>query len=375
MQITFPLETLSRVLSILEKLLPRGQALPILSTVLVSQVGGTATLTMTNLETGLRVDIPTTGDEGTFAVPLKPLSQFLRSVNNQKTLTMELSGSTLTCSVGKLEYKLQCFDASEYPIIPEYTQGAYTTLAKSDLLSLLPKVSPTINPSNTRVELSGMHLKRSGAMLRVAGTDSFRLYYHDIPVEGIEHLLVNPESECIIPGNLLSLIEQLSGFSGSSTVEVALHQEQFFLHLDGVVLVSRIIHGKYPAYGQIIPQNQPKKLKVSVEEWLGALKAYTTASGSPEVKIALNYDEGLVTVEGGTTATGWYKNTVPFEVLKNTEKESTQNYSFQVKYLIDALQSFTDTVYVGLGGDMQPVTFGESEGSTDALYLVMPIRR
>src|SRR5256886_7064041 len=108
-----------------------------------------------------------------------------------------------------------------------------------------------------RYYLNGLLMVVEEGQLKLVATDGHRLAYASREVGG-KNL---PKQEVILPRKtIIELSKLLEDSDDSVAIELSSAQAKF--KFGNVVLVSKLVDGKFPDYGRVIPQNHPKKLKL-----------------------------------------------------------------------------------------------------------------
>jgi DNA polymerase-3 subunit beta len=156
---------------------------------------------------------------------------------------------------------------------------------------------------------------------------------------------------------------------GDGVVEIAIGSNHIRLQIGDVRFTSKLIDGKFPEYGRVIPSNPGKVIVVDRELLRAALQRTAILSNEKYrgVRISLA------------------KNSLKLQA-HNPEQEEAQDevevdYSgeeleigFNVNYLLDALSAIdTETVEIGLT-DANSSCLIRSPGVTSSRYVVMPMR-
>jgi len=103
--------------------------------------------------------------------------------------------------------------------------------------------------------------------LKLVATDGHRLAYASHKIGGKSLA----RQEVILPRKTIIELSKLLDESDDPVV-IDLSASQARFKFGNVVLVSKLVDGKFPDYGRVIPQNQPKKLKLDRIALLQALQ-------------------------------------------------------------------------------------------------------
>src|SRR3989344_3050444 len=117
MRITVNHKNLKKALGIVEKIISRNPALPILNNILIKTENGRLKISATNLEIGVNYSIGGKIDEvGEIAVPARILSDLIANLLDEK-ISLITKNNVLSISSDRYKTQILGFDAKDYPII------------------------------------------------------------------------------------------------------------------------------------------------------------------------------------------------------------------------------------------------------------------
>ena len=136
-----------------------------------------------------------------------------------------------------------------------------------------------------------------------------------------------------------------------------------------VLLVSKLVDGKFPDYGRVIPQNQPKKLKLDRIALLQALQRAAILTSDKFRGVRWVLSDGSLKISCSNT-----EQEEAQEELDVPYKGEALDIGFNVGYLVDVLNNLNVAeVECGLGDANSSALFTLPERS-DFKYVVMPMR-
>ena len=358
-------DNLKEGLSIVEKIVDRNTALPILEYFLLNTEKGQLIITGTNLEIGIQSKVQGKVEEdGALTTPARILTQLI-SISHQEKVFLEGDSTHLTIKDEKTSSTLKSLDPEDYPLFPTFTPEGSFTLQVKDLREALEMVSFSLSGSDTRPELSGVFVDISSKEIVFAATDSFRLAEKRIP-----HSTNLSPFSFIIPTRTVQEIVRISTLRPQGELTAEFNKNQITFHHPNATLASRLVSHTFPDYQQIIPQGVKTELVVDRKEFQHALQLASVIAGKfKEVTLLFEGDQHFI-VRAKNQELGEYESKVP---LKKQRGDSL-SISFNVSYLLDVFHTST-------GPEIQLQFFGESRPGmvkfpSDAhyLYLIMPLR-
>src|SRR5882724_1501489 len=119
MKIECSKEKLVRILQKAEKMTAKNATLPVLSCFLLKAETEHLHISATNLDIGITAVLPVKViDPGTVAVPAQIFSNFIASLFNDKTITLESDGTVLKVSTEHTHTSIKTFPTDDFPSIP-----------------------------------------------------------------------------------------------------------------------------------------------------------------------------------------------------------------------------------------------------------------
>jgi DNA polymerase-3 subunit beta len=149
-------------------------------------------------------------------------------------------------------------------------------------------------------------------------------------------------------------------------VSFVLNNNQILFDLGDVVLISRLIEGEFPDYGQVIPPVSERKIRVDREGFLLALKRAALLATADYQAVKLEVFRDKLVVSKTTPDVGESREEVAVEY-----KDKEIAIGFNPNYLIDALKQLTYTAVDFEISDTEKPGAIRTEGY---IYIVLPMR-
>jgi DNA polymerase-3 subunit beta len=353
------LAALQSVIGVVE----RRQTMPILANLLLSAEQGKLSVTATDLEVELVASAPIkSGTDGRMTVPGRKLLDICRSLPAEVTLNFSQDGDKLTVKAGKSRFVLATLPAGDFPVIDELAQQQTLKLAQADLKRLLDKTHFSMAQQDVRYYLNGMLLETDGKMLRTVATDGHRLALceMDLPSKA-------PGQQVIVPRKGVLELQRLLGTEGDAQVTVG--SNHIRVQIGDVRFTSKLIDGRFPEYGRVIPAAPARTVVADREVLRAALQRTAILANEKYRGIRLALKKNSVTLQAHNP-----EQEEAEEQVEVNYKGDELEVGFNVGYLLDALAA-VDGAEVEIG-----VTDGNSSclvrapGATSARYVVMPMR-
>jgi DNA polymerase-3 subunit beta len=366
-------ENLSKGLGIVGRAVATKTTLPITQNVLIATDESQLKLSATNLEmavscwVGAKVE-----EEGAITIPARLLTEFINSLPTDDKIAMSLSGNTLELKCGRYQARINGIAASEFPPIPQITDGISTTIESEALRQGITHVGFAAATEESRPVLTGVHTEFEESKLTLAAADGFRLAVHYTSILSP----VKEKTAVIIPARALNELGRFA-VDHEDPVEITVNKQksQVMFRLKNIEMVSQIIQGTFPNYSQLIPQSYETRAVIDVAEFLRAtrMSSIFARDGSGIVRLIITPSDneataGKVAVSARAEEIGDNVGEIDALVDGNDAK-----IAFNARYLTDVLgvlrqsQVALETTTPSSPGVIRPV------GVDNYVHVVMPM--
>ena len=146
-------------------------------------------------------------------------------------------------------------------------------------------------------------------------------------------------------------------------------ENQVVFTVDGVMLSSRLVEGRFPNYQQLLPESYEHELKVSREELLDVVRRVGLLA-QKNAPLRLRFSEGTLDVSAQTPDVGEASESLPIPF--NGEP---LEIGFNPEFFRDGLESAeSEELTLKLISPLRPGLLESGEDGSEFVYLVMPIR-
>jgi DNA polymerase-3 subunit beta len=382
MELTVPKKDLLRVVSRMQGVAERKSTMPVLSNVLLT-VDGPSTLRVaaTDLYLALvgRVPVDVTRG-GSVAVSAKDLLERVRMMPDGPLhlTTQDNSTMTIKAAGSPRRYTLRGMTGDDFPPLPSPGEGAPTlSLEVGVLQGLIARTHFSISGDETRAHLNSALFEWDGDVVRMVTTDGHRLSKMEVKVSGRQ-----ASATMLVPlkavQELRRLCDDFAGDtkdagSGKDTPKPALQITQSgssaYFQGGGMTFAVRLVDAQFPPYGQVIPQQSGKIVRVPRVAFADALRAVSIAANERTGGVKLSVAQGSMrlTTESPESGEGFDEVTAEYAGPSMT-------IGFNARYFLDVLGALDDDeIELGLGGELDPAVIRPA-GNKQFLAVVMPMR-
>ena len=342
----------------------RRQTMPVLANVLLSARDDRLSITGTDLEVELvatsAVSVQTAGD---ITVPGRKLLDIFRALPEKTSVTLSTEGDRLSLKGGRSRFTLSTLPAAEFPLVDEINSQQTLTVSQGEFRRLIDKTHFSMAQQDVRYYLNGMLLETEGKSLRAVATDGHRLALCETELA----TQTKTAQQVIVPRKGVLELQRILGADGN--LELAVGTNHVRAQVGTIRFTSKLIDGRFPEYGRVIPANPNKLIEADREVLRAALQRTAILSNEKYRGIRLVVKPDLLTLQAHNPEQEEAEDQIEVG-YKGEELE----VGFNVNYLLDALAAIdTDKVEIGLT-DANSSCLIRSPGTTAARYVVMPMR-
>lgn len=367
MKLKIQKNVLAKALSTVGHSVSNRATLPALSGVMIEVDEHGLTMSGSNLETAIRVNVPmgqletslleNAGgkvtaaeaiEEGVFLTPARLFSDFIGSLPD-RVVTIETANNVMTVSCGKIKSTFAGLVVDEYPELGFEGHVTPYTLPGGVLAQAIEHVGLAASTDDARAILTGLHVHVENGMFELAATDGFRLALEKVQVEQGEPFTV------VIPARVMVELARLIREHSEQKIQnskpnnideikcgrTAEGTQMLFVLPGGVQVITRLLEGTFPPYQKIIPKNYATAVLFDVEQLSAEIKraALFGVGGSNMLRLEIRNQQaeiqnknGIVIFSSGGSQVGEYSGEVEVEM-----EGSENKIAFNAKYLLDFL--------------------------------------
>ena len=273
---------LLKQLQILGGVINSNNTLPILDNFLFELKQNELTISASDLETTITSTIDVESDSsGSVAISARLLLDTLKTFPNQPLTFKTEDNNAIEISSEQGKYDMAYFSGEEFPKTISLDSPSSTVIPSNILASAISKTIFATGNDDLRPVMSGVFFQFSSDNLTFVATDAHKLVKYTRT-----DITANESTEFIMPKKPLNLLKGILGTSDTDvTIEYNNTNAKFVF--DNVVLICRLIDGKYPNYDAVIPKENPNKLTVDRASFLNSTKRVSIFSSKTTHQIRL----------------------------------------------------------------------------------------
>ena len=342
----------------------RRQTMPVLANVLLAARDNRLSITGTDLEVELvATNTANVQQAGDITVPGRKLLDIFRSLPEKTSVTISTEGERVSVRAGRSRFTLSSLPAAEFPLVEEINAQQTLSLAQGEFRRLIDKTHFSMAQQDVRYYLNGLLLETDGKALRAVATDGHRLALCEMDLAGKS----KATHQVIVPRKGVLELQRILGTEGN--IELAVGTNHVRCQIGDIRFTSKLIDGRFPEYGRVIPNAPPRTVEADRESLRQALQRTAILSNEKYRGIRLTARPDLLTLQAHNPEQEEAEDQVEVS-YKGEEVE----IGFNVNYLLDALSAIEgDKVEIGLT-DSNSSCLIHAPGTTHTRYVVMPMR-
>lgn len=359
-------DTLLTPLQSVSGIVERRHTLPILSNVLLEKRGEHLTLLATDIEMQITTTTLCSGgdSDGAVTVGARKLQEILRSLPDSAEITLSLDDKRLQVRAGKSRFNLQTLPAEDFPQMAiSDGEPRNFSISQRDFRQLIAKTQYSMAAQDVRYYLNGLLLLVEDKELRAVATDGHRLAYSSVAIT--DEL---PRQEMILPRKTVLELNRLL-VDTDDLLQISVASNQIRFAFDTTVLISKLIDGKFPDYGRVIPPSLRNHLVVSRDVLMRAMQRAAIMTNDKFRGVRVVLAENSLKIIAA--------NSEQEEAQEEIEVQYTGesiDVGFNVSYLLDVLNNVhTDEIQWSFN-DANSSALITVPGNDRFKYVVMPMR-
>ncbi len=361
--------TLLRGLQKISGVLGTNNTLPILEDFLFELNEDKLIITASDLETTISVTLFTTMSEGpgVVAIPAKMLLDIMKTLPDIP-VTITVDNTNVEIFAGEGKYKLIGHQSDEFPQVPIMENTNKLEFDSSLLVNAFNKTLFATGNDELRPVMSGVLLEIKNDFLTFVATDAHKLVRYRWT-----DFKTDTHTSIILPKKPLAHLKNVLVYDEDVKVSIEINDTNIKLEFDDIVVICRLIEGKYPNYEAVIPLQNPYKLTIDRKKLLNSIKRVSIfgSKSTHQVRFKISGQELLLTAED-------------LDYSSEAKERLTCNYhgddieiGFNSRFLQEMLNTLeTENVVLELSapnraGILMPEK--EGEDSENILMLIMPV--
>ena len=305
MKITCQREPLTAAFALAASVAPARSPKEILQNVKITAAGGKLTLTATDMEVSIRLDLEEGVEiqtEGTALLPVQRTNAILRE-SNDEMLTLETDESGIRVSGSRSKFRLPGSNPDEFPTVASFDEDKYHVIPTRLFREMVRRTVFATDAESSRYALGGVLLEMEETSVLAVGTDGRRL----ARMEGLGEAIGGHQTtgtSTIVPTRAIQLMERAVSDKDES-VDVAARSNDLLIRTPRAVIYSRLVEGRYPNWRQVFPKRENAvQLDMTIGPLFAALRQAAIVTDHESRGIDFTFADGTLKLEASTAEIG-----------------------------------------------------------------------
>ena len=361
---------LLKQLQAISGVLSTSNTLPILDNFLFELTDTEIKISASDLETTMtaRISVDMSEGEGSVAIPAKILLDTLKTFSDiPVTLDIDANSFGVTLIAGEGKYKLAGQNGEEYPQVPAIESDASFNIESDILFQAINKTLFAASNDDLRPVMAGVYFEIGADGATFVATDAHKLVrYRRLDVKSSD------ETNFILPKKPLNQLKHILS-QDDDTVKVEYSATNARFSFKNIIMVCRLIDGKYPNYSAVIPKENPNKMTVDRTPFLNSIRRVSIFSNKTTYQVKLRIAGSELTLSAEDLD---YSNEARERLACSYEGDDLE-IGFNSRFIVEMLHNLeTEQVRVEMSepnraGLIMPVA--NENKDEEILMLVMPV--
>jgi DNA polymerase-3 subunit beta len=311
MKITCDREKLLSAFQTAAAVAPSRSPKPILQNVKLEVRTESVMLMATDLEIGVRVELPNVEVDaaGAAVLPISRFSSILRE-SSDPSLKIETDGQNLVVSGTHSEFRLPAENPDEFPAVAGFTETKYHELPSRLFRELVRRTAFATDNESSRYALGGVLLELGNEQVIAVGTDGRRLAKMAGPAKSVGGHQTG-DNTTIVPTKAMHLIERALT-DADAEIQVAARPNDILVRSPRVTVYSRLVEGRFPRWRDVFPQRSGgKQIDLIVGPFYAAVRQAAIVTSDESRGVDFTFADGKVLLAGRAADVGQSRVELP----------------------------------------------------------------
>ena len=375
-------ENLLSSLAVVQSIVERRNAVPILEHVKIDLLLNEIKLTTTDMDINISSSFPSEVPSDmiglSFTTVVQLLYDMMRKLFNCNEVSFDLgnikSGSIFV-QANSSKFVLPCLEADSFPSFGDLLelQHKFETTAGA-INFLFTKSKHAMASGETRYYLNGIYLHNlkdaeGNNMLCAVATDIHRLAKVEINApNGAENI-----KGVIIPRkSVLEISKLLEAYSADQPMQVEIGNHKIRIILPNVILVSKLVDAVFPNYEAALPVRCNASIIISTKEFSRAIDLVSTIAEGKVKTVRLEFNTDVLGIIAENQ--GQNRSSALQEVVTKSGEIELVEILMNAKYVMDTLNVIDgDSVEIRMIDNVSPVLVIDQK-HRGCSYILMPMQ-
>jgi DNA polymerase-3 subunit beta len=294
MKITCEREKLLHAFQTAASVAPTRSPKPILQNLKLEVDGERGILMGTDLEVGIRIDVPGILVEtaGMVVLPISRFLSILRESSDEK-LAVESDGRKIIVRGQRSQFQLPSENPADFPAITGFDEKSYHELSARFFREIVRRTVFATDNESSRYALGGVLLELAADRITAVATDGRRLAKQEGAAKSVGGHQ-SGEHATIVPSRAMQLLDRALSDS-EETLQLAARENDVIVRSGPLCLYSRLVEGRFPKWRDVFPRREnAAQVQLTVGPFWAAVRQAAIVTSEERRGVDFTFGEGKV---------------------------------------------------------------------------------
>ena len=311
MKVTCDREKLLAAFQTASAVAPARSPKPILQNVKLEVTAEGAIVMATDLEIGVRVNVPGIQIEvpGSAVLGIQRFGSILRE-SSDANLRLETDGRGTLVRGERSEFKLPAENPDEFPQVAGFNETRYHELPARLVRELVRRTVFATDNESSRYALGGVLLEMTANQITAVGTDGRRLARMEAPAKSVGGHETG-DNMVIVPTRAMHLVER-SVTDPDAEIQITARGNDVLFRSPRVVIYARLVEGRFPKWRDVFPRRTDgTQIEMVVGPLYSAVRQAAIVTSEESRGVDFTFGEGKVVLAGRAADVGQSRIELP----------------------------------------------------------------
>lgn len=297
MKLTCEREKLLHAFQTAAAVAPTRSPKPILQNVKLEAAADTATVMATDLEIGVRIEIPglQVAASGSVVLPKDRFGSILRESSDDK-LNLESDGAKARVWGTNSQFQFPTQNPDEFPTVHSFNENKYHEMPARFFRELIRRTVYATDTESSRYALGGVLMEMEPERITGVGTDGRRLARQEGPARSVAGHATTQNT--IIPTRALQVMDRALA-DNEGDIQIAARDNDVLVKSQRATIYTRLVEGRFPKWRDVFPrQEDAAKIEMSVGPFYAAVRQAAIVTSEERRGVDFIFGEGKVALSG-----------------------------------------------------------------------------
>jgi DNA polymerase III subunit beta len=271
---------------------------PILQNLKLEVAQESATLIGTDMDIGIRIDVPgfVVEQPGNVILPISRFGSILRE-NSDEKLSLQSDGRKTLVRGDRSEFQLPSENPDEFPDVVAFEETKYHELPARFFREIVRRTVFATDNESSRYALSGVLIELSANGITAVATDGRRLARQEGPATSVGGHK-SGETMTIIPTRAMQLIERAIA-DNEENILLAARENDVLVKSSRATIYTRLVEGRFPKWRDVFPRHDTSaKIELTVGPFYAAVRQAAIVTSEERRGVEFSFGEGKLALAG-----------------------------------------------------------------------------